>query len=254
MLSKSNIKYINSLKQKKFRQQFCKFTAEGDKIVHEIIQNPKIIIEKIFAVAEWIETNAKILHERQIPYEIITSDELKKISNLQTPNQALAVVEMITETIAPPLINSSLSLVLDTLQDPGNLGTIIRIADWFGIPYIFCAKDSVDVYNPKVIQASMGGFLRIKVIYTDIEALFDQFPHLPKYGAVLGGANIFETTLTQNGFIIIGNESKGISENIKNKLTHQLEIPAYGKAESLNAGVATGIICAIFRSQFQPTS
>lgn len=249
MLSKSNIKYINSLKQKKFRQQFHKFTAEGDKIVGEIIENPKIVIEKIFAIAEWIEANAKILHQRQIPYEIITNNELKKISNLQTPNQALAILDMMTEAIDEDMVNNNLSLVLDTLQDPGNLGTIIRIADWFGIPYIFCAKDSVDVYNAKVIQASMGGFLRIKVIYTDIEQLFEQFPTLPKYGAVLGGTNIFEEKLTQKGFIVIGNESKGISENIKNKLTHQLEIPAYGQAESLNAGVATGIMCATFRSR-----
>ena len=245
MLSKSTIKYVNSLKQKKFRQRYCKFTAEGDKIVNEILENSNINIERVFAVSNWIEENPKLAQIHQV--EEVTLNELKKISSLQTPNQILVVLDTFDHKVITKDINESLSLVLDNIQDPGNLGTIIRIADWFGIPYVFCSKGCVDVYNSKVVQSSMGSFLRTKVIYTEIETLFSEYSEVPKYGAILGGQNIFKTTLTQNGFIVIGNESKGVSSEVKKLLTHHLEIPSYGKAESLNASVATGIICATFR-------
>lgn len=245
MLSKATIKYINSLKQKKFRQRYHKFTAEGDKIVKEIAENPNIEVEKILATEEWATANAKVLRNQTV--EIITTNELKKVSSLQTPNHAFAVVDFFSTTIDENIVRENLSLVLDSIQDPGNLGTIIRIADWFGVPYIFCSKGCVDVYNPKVIQSTMGSILRVRVIYTDIEQLFEQFNELNAYGAVLGGRNIFQTDLEQKGFIVIGNESKGVSKNVKSKLTHHLEIPSYGQAESLNAAVATGIICAMFR-------
>lgn len=245
MLSKATIKYINSLKQKKFRQRYHKFTAEGDKIVREIAENPNIEVEKILATEEWATENAKTLHNRML--EIVTPNELKKVSSLQTPNHALAIVEQFSTKIDEKVIRENLSLVLDSIQDPGNLGTIIRIADWFGIPYIFCSKGCVDVYNPKVIQSTMGSILRVRVIYTDLEELFSQFSELNIYGAVLGGHNIFQTKLAHKGFIVIGNESKGISKDTKARLTHHLEIPSYGQAESLNAAVATGIICAMFR-------
>ena len=245
MLSKSTIKYINSLKQKKFRQRYRKFTAEGDKIVNEILENSNINIERVFAVSNWIEQNPKLAQIHGV--EDVTFNELKKISSLQTPNQILAVLDTLNHKTNPKIVNESLSLVLDNIQDPGNLGTIIRIADWFGIPYVFCSKGCVDVYNSKVVQSSMGSFLRTKVIYTEIEPLFSEYSDIPKYGAILGGQNIFKTELTQNGFIVIGNESKGVSSEVKKMLTHHLEIPSYGKAESLNASVATGIICATFR-------
>jgi TrmH family RNA methyltransferase len=245
MLSKSTVKYINSLNQKKFRQRYCKFTAEGDKIVNEILENSKITIERVFAVSSWIEQNPKLAQIHEV--EEVTFNELKKISSLKTPNQILAVLDTFNHKIVTKTINDSLSLVLDNIQDPGNLGTIIRIADWFGIPYVFCSKGCVDVYNSKVVQSSMGSFLRTKVIYTEIETLFSEYSEVPKYGAILGGQNIFKTELTQNGFIIIGNESKGVSSEVKKLLTHHLEIPSYGKAESLNASIATGIICAAFR-------
>lgn len=245
MLSKSSIKYINSLKQKKFRQRYCKFTAEGDKIVNEILENKNINVERVFAVSKWIEQNPKLAATYSV--EEVTQDELKKISSLQTPNQILAILDTFNHQIIAKTVNQSLSLVLDNIQDPGNLGTIIRIADWFGIPYVFCSQGCVDVYNSKVVQSSMGSILRTKVIYTDIESLFTEFVDIPKYGAILGGQNIFKTTLTLNGFIVIGNESQGISSEVKKMLTHHLEIPSYGNAESLNASVATGIICALFR-------
>jgi len=245
MLSKSTVKYINSLKQKKFRQRYCKFTAEGDKIVNEILENSNINIERVFAISNWIEQNPKLAEIHQV--EEVTLNELKKISSLKTPNQILVVLDTLNHKVITKTVSQSLSLVLDNIQDPGNLGTIIRIADWFGIPYVFCSKGCVDVYNSKVVQSSMGSFLRTKVIYTDIEALFAEYSEIPKYGAILGGQNIFKTELTQNGFIVIGNESRGVSSEVKKMLTHHLEIPSYGKAESLNASVATGIICAIFR-------
>ena len=166
MLSKSTIKYINSLKQKKFRQRYCKFTAEGDKIVNEILENSNINIERVFAVSNWIEQNPKLAQIHGV--EEVTFNELKKISSLQTPNQILAVLDTLNHKTNPKIVNESLSLVLDNIQDPGNLGTIIRIADWFGIPYVFCSKGCVDVYNSKVVQSSMGSFLRTKVIYTEI--------------------------------------------------------------------------------------
>ena len=247
MLSKSSIKYVNSLKQKKFRQRLCKFTAEGDKIVNEILENSNINIERVFAVTNWIEAHPKLAQQYQV--EEVTFNELKKISSLQTPNQILAVLDTLDYKVEEKIVNESLSLVLDNIQDPGNLGTIIRIADWFGIPYVFCSKGCVDIYNSKVVQSSMGSFLRTKVIYTDIENLFTEFSEVPKYGAILGGHNIFKTEFTKNGFIVIGNESKGVSTEIKKLLTHHLEIPSYGQAESLNASVATGIICATFRQK-----
>jgi RNA methyltransferase, TrmH family len=247
-LSKASIKYVNALKQKKIRQRLGKFTAEGDKIINEILENSNAKLERIFALTEWVEQNPKLA--KQYPIEIITEDELKKISSLQTPNQVLAILDMVNPTTDAQEINQSLSLVLDGIQDPGNLGTIIRIADWFGIPYVFCSRGCVDVYNTKVIQASMGSFLRTKVIYTDIEELFLAHPDLPKYGTILGGKSIFQTKLQQKGFIVIGNEGKGITKEVKKLLTHHLEIPSYGQAESLNASVATGIVCAIFRAGF----
>jgi TrmH family RNA methyltransferase len=248
MLSKSAIKYINSLRLKKFRQRYSKFTAEGDKIVKEILQDRYIQPEYIYCIPEWQENNRALIREYNIHPIIISPLELKKISNLQTPNQVLAVLSQLENHLEDNHFKNNLSLVLQTIQDPGNLGTILRIADWFGIPQVICSRDCVDIYNYKVVQASMGAFLRVNVVYDDIEKLFEQYPTIPKYGALLGGKNLFQSKLSPNGFLVIGNESKGISSTLQKHLTHQIEIPANGKAESLNAAVATGIICAVFRN------
>ena len=248
MLSKSTIKYINSLKIKKYRQQHRKFTAEGDKIVKEMLQNSKISLDVICCTQQWADDNSPLLRKYNAITIIVTTNELKKISSLQTPNHVLVVLSYIENTINQEHIENNLSLVLDTIQDPGNLGTILRIADWFGIPHVFCSENCVDVYNSKVVQASMGAFLRVKIEYTDLSLLFEKNKNLPIYGAVLGGENLFQTKLSKNGFIIIGNESKGIAKNIMPYLSHKIEIPRYGGAESLNAAVATGIICSFFKN------
>ncbi|MGB0863728.1 MAG: TrmH family RNA methyltransferase [Saprospiraceae bacterium] len=247
MLSKSNIKYINSLKAKKFRQKYHKFIAEGDKIVKEMLENPQISFEKIFCTEKWAATQADLLRAHSPKVRFVTDNELNKISSLQTPNQVLVIAEQLNNSVEATKIENGLSLVLETMQDPGNMGTILRIADWFGIEQVFCSKDCVDIYNSKVVQASMGAFLRVNVQYLDLEELFKRHSTLPVYGAMLGGDNIFEMELAQKGFIVIGNEGRGISDKIANLLTHKIEIPKYGGAESLNAAVATGIICSIFK-------
>jgi TrmH family RNA methyltransferase len=247
MLSKSNIKYVNSLKAKKFRQKYHKFIAEGDKIVKEMLENPKISFEKIFCTEKWAAEQSHLLQNHHPKVCFVTDNELNKISSLQTSNQVLVISEQLNNLAEATKIQNSLSLVLETMQDPGNMGTILRIADWFGIEQVFCSKDCVDIYNSKVVQASMGAFLRVNIQYVDLVETFQSYPELPVYGAMLGGDNIFQTNLSKNGFIVIGNEGRGISDEIAASLTHQIEIPKYGGAESLNAAVATGIICSIFK-------
>lgn len=249
-LSKANIKYLNSLKLKKFRLQHSKFTAEGDKIVKEVLENPEVGVEKLYCTEAWHEDNQYIIQQKACSFEIITNNELKKISNLQTPNHAFAVVEQLTTEVEPSVVLNELSLALDKIQDPGNFGTILRIADWFGIQYVFCSRDCVDVYNPKVIQATMGAFLRVKVVYTDLVDWMQTGlgQQLNTYGAMLGGRNLFEMSLPSSACIFIGNESKGLSQEIRNEIKHRIAIPANGQADSLNAAVATGIICAAFRN------
>ncbi len=248
MLSKSAIKYINSLKLKKFRQRYGKFTAEGDKIVKEILQHPNIVPEFIYCSSEWQDNNNVLLNTHSIEPILVTANELKKISSLQTPNHVLAVLPQLDNELQSIAFQQNLTLVLDTIQDPGNLGTILRIADWFGIPQVVCSPECVDLYNYKVVQSSMGAFLRVNVVFENLEKLFENHPQIPKYGALLSGEDIFKTSLSKNGFILIGNESKGISPSLEKYLTHQIKIPANGGAESLNAAVATGIICAAFRN------
>jgi RNA methyltransferase, TrmH family len=247
MLSQNKIKYLTALQSKKFRQKYNIFLAEGDKIGLEIIKNDKIKIEEIFALPGWIEKNMEFLKPFRDRLIEITEAELKKISCLTTPNQVLISAHIPDFEIDKTLINSDLSLYLDGIQDPGNMGTILRTADWFGIKNVFCSDTCVDIFNPKVIQASMGAFLRVKSQEIDLQELISE--DLPVYGALLEGNNIFETDFSKRGIIVIGSEGKGISDTILPLLTHKIKIPAYGNgAESLNAAVATGIICAVFRN------
>lgn len=247
MLSQNKIKYLTALQSKKFRQKYDIFLAEGDKICLEIIKNDKIKIEEIFALPNWIEKNIESLKPFRDRLIEITEAELKKISCLTTPNQVLISAHIPIFEINKELINNDLSFYLDGIQDPGNMGTILRTADWFGVKNVFCSDTCVDIFNPKVIQASMGAFLRIQSQEIDLEQLVSK--DLPVYGAVLEGENIFETKLSNKGIIVIGSEGKGISDANLSFLTHKIKIPAYGNgAESLNAAVATGIICAVFRN------
>jgi TrmH family RNA methyltransferase len=235
MVTKSELKYIQSLSDKKVRLETGCFIAEGVKLVGEMIA-AGYPLKAVYALDSWESPDATLEVTR------IEAFELEKMSMLQTPNQVLAVAMMPqkkeTLNLAGPL-----TIVLDGIQDPGNMGTIIRTADWFGITQIVASEDTVDVYNPKVIGATMGSFMRVSVTYKN---LADWMPtiKLPVYGALLEGENVFTIKTPQKGLLVIGSEGKGIRENILDLITHPVTIPKIGDAESLNAGIAAGIIVA----------
>ena len=235
MLSRSEVKYIQSLCQKKQRQQEGLFIAEGPKIAEELLQSD-FIIKKIYALPEWIASNPANDNS------IIEIDEidLSRISTLQTPHQVLVVAAQKND-VYKPVLKNKLSIVLDGIQDPGNMGTIIRIADWFGIENIICSEDTVELYNPKVIQSTMGSCFRVQVQTADIEKVLKE-SKLPVVGTLLNGASVYAEKMPSKGFLIIGNESKGIRPNLKSFITQPVSIPNFGGAESLNAAVAAGIV------------
>jgi len=240
MLSKNEIKHIQSLYHKKQRDEQGLFLVEGKKMAQELL-NSNFLIHKIYATTVWLQQN-----DAQKPIiTIVTDDELKKISQLTTPNEVLMIVEAIKAS-TPKIFNQQLTLVVDDLQDPGNFGSIIRIADWFNIPQIICSNNTVDVYNFKVLQATMGSFLRVHIAYTNLEDYLSK-TNQPIYGALLKGNNIFETQLIKDGYLIIGNEGKGISNSLQQLITNPITIPKFGSAESLNAAIATGIIVSHFK-------
>lgn len=248
-VSKNDIKFVQSLRLKKFRQKYNNFIAEGEKIAAEALLSSRCRIVRIFALPEWIRDNTDQLARIQ-PSVIteISENELAKISGLSTPNKVLMVLES-PQAGEPPLIQTA--MYLDDVQDPGNLGAILRIADWFAIPHVFCSPGSVDVYNPKVIQASMGAFLRIDTQEIALETLLSRQAELPVLGAVLDGADLFAAPLPVSGILVVGNESKGIRPATQQFITHRISIPRApgGGAESLNAAVATGIITAFWVNQ-----
>lgn len=239
MLSKNEINYIKQLTSKKQLNDGNLFIAEGPKLAEELLAN-KCTIAKIYAIESWLKRQTKKLTN----VSQISEKELSQISSLTTPNEVLMIVE--EKTPIPLLINNKLSLVLNDIQDPGNLGTIIRIADWFGIENIICSNACANYKNPKVIQSTMGSFLRVNMYYRNLEEFFINNT-LPVYGALLKGKNIKEEQPTKNGFLLIGNESKGINEALLPFVTHPINIPKLGGAESLNAAVATGILLSHFR-------
>jgi TrmH family RNA methyltransferase len=253
MLSKNQIKFLNSLKQKKFREEHHVFVAEGNKIISELLASA-IKVKQIYSVSSAFE-KLKIPHAVEC-IEIKTA-ELDRISSLTTPNEMIAVCEMPSNPLNISELKSKLTLLLDTIKDPGNLGTIIRIADWFGIETIICSDQSADVFNPKVVQATMGSIARMKIHYTDLNEfliLNQGTLKLPVYGALLEGENIYSKQLPDTAFIMIGNESKGISSELIPHITHGITIPSFshfksipGETESLNAAIATAIICSEFR-------
>lgn len=250
-LSRNSIKFLNSLQLKKFRQKYNKFIVEGDKMVREILSQNKLLIDSLYATESWIETHNPA---QSVPADRIfkiTVTELERISSLRTPNQVLAVLEKPTFEIDEHLLTKDINLYLDDIQDPGNLGTILRIADWFGIRQVICSPATVEVYNAKVIQSTMGAFLRVKTPISSLGDIREKHAELPVYGAAMDGEDIFQMEDKTNGIIVIGNEGKGISAENQQFLTKKISIPATGThgAESLNAGVATGIICAIWRNQ-----
>ena len=236
---KSKIKYIQSLSQKKLREEAGVFVAEGSKIVEEILQAPNVEAHEIFATTEWLQQNPYWKQHLQQKLLEVTDDELKRISFLQTPNNVLGIFKH--PVFVPGGVNK-VSLMLDTIQDPGNLGTIIRCADWFGVQQIICSMECVDVFNPKVVQSTMGSICRVRVIYQDLVSFVGAHKTTPIYAATLQGKDISRQSPIQEGIILIGNESKGIRPELLSMVNHQITIPRKGNAESLNAAVATGII------------
>lgn len=239
MLSKSKVKYIQTLGQKKFRQQEGCFIAEGPRIVAELLEARRSSIMEIFAIKEWINESDALIGISACT--AITVQELEKISQLNTPNQVLAVVKQFDSS--PKIVTRGrIILALDSIRDPGNMGTILRIADWFGIEQVVCSEDSAEQYNPKVVQASMGSIARVNVIYTALEQWLALQKDTRIYAATLEGKSINGMKKPEEGILLIGNESKGISPELLKQAHEKITIPRKGKAESLNAAVATGIL------------
>ncbi len=247
-VSKNKLKYITSLLMKKNREVTNRFLAAGDKIVREVLEHQNWNAELVMATAEWCEKNAPLCENAQVELFTCSETELAQASGLKTPNQAMVVV-LTPDNTADFQPLDTLALYLDGIQDPGNLGTILRIADWFGIPQVFRSPDTVDLYNPKVIQATMGSFLRVKSPEISLSDLKKNHPQWTTYGALLEGMDVFQIEVKAPSLLVIGNEGRGIS--IRNLTLVDCPISilrhANGGAESLNAAVATGIICAAFR-------
>ena len=262
MLSKNKIKFINSLKKKKNRTYYKLFLAEGEKIILELLAS-SMKLKELYGTEAFMNnvSKQKLSHVEKV--ETINDTELKKISDLKTPNKVLAIVEIPKYQIDENELKNSLSLVLDKINDPGNLGTIIRIADWFGINHVFCSEDTVDVFNPKVIQSTMGSFARVNLVYCDLKDLLSSYQNTKYfgiYGSFLEGESIYASPLTNKGFIIMGSESHGISKELEEFVNQRIYIPSFSQeesqesSESLNVSVATGIICSEFRRQNREAS
>ena len=242
MLSKSRVKYIQSLYHKKLRDEEGCFVIEGPKITEEFLLRAQDKILSLYTVKSWLNNNEALIQGID-PSGVFLIEEadLEKISSLSTPNQVLAIVKKMEEpheATVPPRI----FLMLDGIQDPGNFGTIIRIADWFGIGTVICSKACADLYNPKVVQSTMGSLLSVKVIYTELIDWCKQNAGVAIYAATLQGKSIYQCSPVLNGALLMGNESKGIHPELLRFCKEQITIPGVGKAESLNAAVATGIL------------
>ncbi len=244
-ISQSQQKLAQSLKLKKYRQKHGLFLAEGAKIVQELLHS-SYQIKHLYATADWIAQNEAEIHSKDVEIQLVNERELKKVSQLSTANAAVALVHIKTEEL--PETCSGKTLLLDGLQDPGNLGTIIRIADWFGIDRIIGSPTSADPFQPKVVQASMGSVLRIKYHRQELAPVIEFHPQLSTFAADLDGSSIYEYEfpIDGQGMMLIGNESKGVSEEMRSLVKDRITIPGKGRAESLNAGIATGIVCAFW--------
>jgi len=251
-ITKNKISLINSLTKKKYRQYHGFFVAEGFKIISEIVDSSlkvEYLIKDENELFDYDDDNCEIFTAKE--------SDLKKISNLKTPSSLIAVVKMPKVELDISSLKNKLSIAIDEIQDPGNLGTIIRICDWFGIENIICSDKSVDVFNSKVIQATMGAFLRVNVHYVNLEEFIPEYIKETGnecFGTFLDGDNIYQTELTENGLFVLGNEGKGISEEIEDLIDRRLFIPPYNNkglhSESLNIASAASIVCSEFRRKF----
>jgi len=240
MLSKSQISFIKSLHQKKFRKEHRLFIVEGIKSVTEFIHSD-YLVNSVYCTENVMPKLAKL--PQKIKLNQITSTELGKISTLTTPQNILALVELPDDNEIETLsFKKRFTLALDGVQDPGNLGTIIRTADWFGLEQIICSEDCVEAYNPKVVQATMGSLSRMKIRYGDLSSLL-KYSDVPVFGAMLNGTSITTIDFGTEGIIVLGNEGNGVSEAVANKISHRVTIPGLGKAESLNVAVSASLFC-----------
>jgi TrmH family RNA methyltransferase len=247
MLSKALIKQLRSLQMKKFRDIEQLFVVEGPKMLAELANSPQWKIEHIYSTDELLISSLNA----SLPFTIINEKELEQISGLSTPNKVLATVKYRSSEPDNLNIHSGFYLLLDKIQDPGNLGTIIRIADWFGVDGIVCSMDTADYYNPKVIQSSMGSVFRVPVSYEDLSKVLEQnlkTAKLPVFAAMLEGDSLYQTSINKNAFLLMGNESNGVNQDLNRFITNKIHIPS-GKlsgqaAESLNVAIATAIICS----------
>ena len=244
-LSNGIMKWVHSLSQKKHRDRERCFVAEGAKCVLDTLGYFKV--RYLFATSEWVDLYGK---RCKVDAMVVSKRQLERMSMLKTATDVIAVYDMPEKTEALD-VEEGLALALDGIQDPGNLGTILRIADWFGIKYVFCSKDTVDVYNPKVVQATMGAISRVNVAYCDLTGLFAAHRNMPVYGTLLDGDDIYAKQLATSGFIVMGNEGNGISDAVRRCVTNRLLIPSYPAgeptSESLNVGMATAIVVSEFR-------
>ena len=246
MLNKNKIKFIRSLEKKKFRDETACFLAEGNKLVADIY--PFFECEFLIAKASWLAKQGDVCAKELIVAE---ANDIEKASLLKTPQDVMAIFRQPDYVLGKESLKNDLSLVLDGIQDPGNLGTIVRLADWFGIRKVICSMDTVDIYNPKVIQATAGAIARVRVFYVSLSDWLKEIEEIPVYGTFLEGNNIYTETLSDCGLIVVGNEGKGISSSVEKQITQRLYIPNYPpdaeSTESLNVAMATAIVCSEFR-------
>jgi RNA methyltransferase, TrmH family len=252
MLTKAQIQFVKSLRQKKYREQAQCFVAEGSKLVLEFI-NSRFTIDQVYALPEWADAHLDDLHKT--PVTTVSAKEMSRISGLTNAAPALVVckIPVVDSSKQPEPTPSFPVILLDEIRDPGNLGTIIRIADWFGIPRVVCSPETVDLYNPKVIQATMGSVTRVQVQYESLKTfLKEQSSEIPVYALAMEGENINKVPMEENSLLLVGSEAHGLSDEILPYVTCKLSVPWYppnrtSHAESLNAAVATGIACAMLR-------
>lgn len=242
MLSKNVLKYLSSLQQKKYRQEYGAFLVEGAKSVLELLASD-FEVEMVVATDKFYKENTRSLEKQPFRVEIATPDELVRAGTLQSNDAALAVVKTKSNDFLYAE-EGEYVLVLDDIRDPGNLGTMIRIADWYGIRKMVCSLTTTDWYNPKVVAASKGSFTRVQGFYTDLNTYFEGrlASEVSVYGTFLEGKNIHQITFTKTGYIVMGNESNGIGSEVEKFVTDKITIPRFGEAESLNVGIATAIV------------
>ncbi len=249
MLTKADIYFLKSLKDKSSRYANKLFVAEGNKLVFELLQS-KIKVERVLATENWFKTNGKLLG-KNIKISLVSQKELDQISNLQSTREVFALCK-IPEPVLKLTVLKQLTLVLDNIQDPGNLGTIIRVADWYGVKNILCSGDTADCYNPKVIQATMGSISRVHLFYGDLSKWIPQI-NLPVLAASMDGVSVHQYSFPKDCLLIIGNEGSGISDYLYKMVTQTVGIPKMGLAESLNAAVAASILMDRFMSNLKVT-